>query len=72
MEHEHHRPVRPLDWPVAVKTPAQFEFDLLAEMAKDPANHLVEVAPGIYKTTEDRCVLCPDHEARGYWNSGPC
>lgn len=72
MEHEHRRPVRPLDWPEATKTPAQHEFDLLAEMAKDPANHLEEIAPGVFKASQDDCPLCPDHEARGYWSSGPC
>jgi hypothetical protein len=75
MSHEHARPTRPLDWPVASRTPAQFEFDLLAEMARDPDNGLVEISPGVYKAhVVEACPFCRGNAAssRGYWNSGPC
>lgn len=70
--HEHRRPPRPADWPEVVKrTPDQVEFDLLAEMAKDPANGLELIAPGVYRAS-DPCLVCLNKGGHYGWNSGPC
>jgi hypothetical protein len=72
--HEHRRPERPADWPEAVNTPAQYEFDLLAALAEDPASGLEQVAPGIYlgrPVDHSGCPFCVNAIPHG-WNSGPC
>lgn len=69
-EHQHARPVRPLNWPVTSKTPAQYRFDLLAEMAKDPANGLEQIEPGVYRASHEACPFCDG--STGGWLSGSC
>jgi hypothetical protein len=73
LTHEHGRPGKPEGWPETVRTPAQFEFDLVAQMAKDPAHGLVEVTPGLYRVRPDTpCLFCIDREGNFGWVSGPC
>jgi hypothetical protein len=64
-------PVRPPDWPAAIKPPAQFEFELLAAMAEDPVSGLTQLAPGVYKGAAE-CPTARGDLRRGWWSSGSC
>lgn len=72
-EHTHARPTRPVDWPEDLSTPAQFEFNLTAAMARDRGDLLEEIGPGVYRAAAEGCLFCTAEESRGNgWVSGSC
>jgi hypothetical protein len=72
-EHQHARPTRPIGWPETMETPAQFEFDLTAALARDRGDLLEEIEPGVYLVAAEGCLFCKAEESRGDgWLSGSC
>jgi hypothetical protein len=68
---EHVRPRMPDDWPADLRTPAQLEFDLIAEAAR--AGGAAEVEPGVFRAgPRERCLFCFAATRKGMGpNSGP-